>query len=295
MSPLLFALCANASFATASILFTEYSKRTSSTWMNFYKASVAAISFILTCWFLNLFRIIPGESFALLVVSGLSGLMIGDIFLLKAFVLLGSGRTLMVFGFQPIFLGIASKYLFGQTFEPLRLLAVIFLILCLFSFSFESFKAKGHWEVKGILFALIGVALDGAGVLMTRAAFEMVPELSPFYANCIRAVAAAGAFVLMSFIPKVGLNLTEPFKTLLPLQRLWITVASFFGTFMSLSFYLIAVQNGHLASISAVAGTTPLFATLIETVLGKRKFSIYLAAGLLFFILGFAILTLVSF
>jgi uncharacterized membrane protein len=72
-------------------------------------------------------------------------------------------------------------------------------------------------------------------------------------------------------------------------------VASFFGTFMSLSFYLMAVQKGHLASISAVAGTTPLFATLIETLLGKRKFTIYLAAGLSFFILGFSILTFVSF
>ena len=73
-------------------------------------------------------------------------------------------------------------------------------------------------------------------------------------------------------------------------DRSIVTAAGFFGTFLSLSFYLMAIQKGHLAAVSAVAGTAPLFAMMIEVGLGKRKFTAYLGAGLAFFVLGFVIL-----
>lgn len=210
--------------------------------------------------------------------------------MLRGFVHLGSGRVLMLFSFQPLFLGIASFYLFGQEFQWLRLAAILFLILCILSFSFESFKTKGHWDVPGLTYALIGVLLDAIGVLMTRAAFEHAPEMSPFLANFIRATTATMGFVIVSLIPQYAFSLFGPFKALPKKDRAIVTVAGFFGTFMSLSFYLMAIKTGHLATVSAVTGTAPLFATLIEVVLGKRKFTPYLGAGLLFFLIGFAIL-----
>lgn len=290
MHPVILALCSNISFATASVVYTEYSRKLSSVWMNSYKALIAFVGFSAVCVFAGKFEAIPAQSWLLFILSGLSGLMIGDIFLLKAFTHLGSGRVLMIFGFQPLILGLASYMLFGQEFQFEKLLAILALMACLFTFSFESFKSKGHWDSVGLICALTGVALDSAGILMTRQAFDAAGDVSPFFANWIRSGATVLGFVFLAYLPKANFSPLKVFRGLNRREKLLVTGASFLGTFMSLSFYLAAVQKGHLASISAVAGTSPLFATVVETALGKKKFTWYLFFGTFFFILGFSML-----
>lgn len=292
MSPLLLALCSNISFATASIFFTTYSKRTSSAWMNFYKAFVACLCFAIVCTAMNYWIPLPTKTIGFLIVSGLLGLMIGDIFLLKSFTHLGSGRVLMLFGFQPLLIGLLSFIFLNQSFPLARLAAVVLLIGCLLSFSLESLKEKGHWDSKGLLYALIGVCFDAVGILLTRAAFENSTEMSPFLANFVRTGITVVGFSLMAMIPAFSFSVIKPWNSLSVKDKRLVTFASFLGTFMSLSFYLMAVQKGHLATISAIAGTSPLFATLFENALGKRKFSKYLFFGVVFFVGGVAILLL---
>ncbi len=290
MVSILYALCSNVTFATASLYFTDFSKRVSPSWMNYFKACVAFICFAFVLVVFQIDLRLSNSSFILLVCSGLAGLMIGDIFLLRAFTHLGSGRVLMVFGFQPLLLGIASFYLFGEVFSMYRLLAILFLMGCLFCFSMESFKEKGHWDIHGILYALLGVGLDACGLLMTKKAFDLSPEMSVFLANSIRSGATVIGFFLVSFIPFFHLRLAAPFKALTPKDRGLVVMASCLGTFMSLAFYLRAIQIGHLATISAIAGTSPLFATLFEIYKGRKKMTRYLALAIISFVCGVLIL-----
>ncbi len=293
--PLLFALCSNIAFATGSLLFTHFTKRTSSQWMNFYKAGIATIGFTLVISILQLWpqlTLLSNSSTLQLMISGTMGLAIGDIFLLKAFAQLGSGRVLMLFGFQPFILGLFSYLLFNQEFPLYRLFAVILLLGCLFSFALESFRTKGHWDQQGFVYAFIGIFLDAAGILLTRNVFDHTTELSPFIANWLRALTATVFFIILAQIPKFHFHILKTFKNLSLKEKSLATVAGFLGTFLSLSFYLFAVQMGHLATISAIAGTSPLFATLIETIFGRKKVTKYLVAGIFFFISGLIVLIL---
>lgn len=257
------------------------------------KACVAFVCFVAVLLVFQIPMNVNGLGVLFLSLSGIIGLMIGDIFLLSAFTHLGSGRVLMIFGFQPMLLGVASFYLFGQPFEWHRLIAVLFFILCLVCFSLESFKEQKNWQVRGITFALIGVFLDACGILLTKKSFEMNPEMSAFLANAIRSGATAlGFFVVSFFIPKI-VNLKAPFISLSRKERNVVIFASVLGTFASLAFYLKAIQVGHLATISAIAGTSPLFATLFEISQGRKKMTLFLALALIFFAIGFSILFLV--
>jgi drug/metabolite transporter (DMT)-like permease len=289
MPAIILAIFSNICFASASIGFTHYTNKISSKWMNYLKAFVATLGFSLVCLIFDLWEPLPQNVWLTLMASGLVGLGFGDIFLLKAFAHLGSGRVLMIFGFQPLFLGFVASHLFNQEFSLVNFVAIIFLILCLFSFSLESYKTKGHWDIRGFTYALIGVAMDGVGVLMTRAAFEAVPSLSPFYANWLRGVAACLAFFIWALFSK-DLRLWPIWKTQSPKDQLFIFLSGFGGTFLSLSFYLMAIKTGHLASISAIAGTAPLFASGIDFLRGKSRPNRYFWSGLLFFLIGFGIL-----
>lgn len=289
MNAIILAVISNICFGFATIGFTYFTRKISSQWMNFFKALVATIAFTCVCLLFRLWIPVTTQSVYLLLCSGFCGLFIGDIFLLNAFKHLGPGRVLMIYGFQPLMLGWAAHILFGQDFSILKLTAIIFLLLCLFTFSFESFKTKGHWDFIGLTQALIGISLDAVGILMTRQAFEANPEMSPFLANWYRGLGATAAFSFWAlFQPQLRLH-TEWFKlNIKDKQKLFATALA--GTFLSLSFYLLAVKEGHLASISAIAGTTPLFASLFDFLRGNSKPNRYFWAGLSFFIIGFGIL-----
>jgi drug/metabolite transporter (DMT)-like permease len=293
MLSILLALSSNVAFATASLFFTDFAKKVSSSWMNYVKAGVAFGCFLAV---LAVFQVplgISNFSFIMLALSGVMGLMIGDIFLLQAFTHLGPGRVLMIFGFQPLLLGVASYYIFNDHFSAFRLIAILFLILCLFCFSMESFKQKGHWDLQGLLFALLGVGLDASGLLITKKVFMLNPDISVFLVNAVRSGAAFFGFFAISWIPHMKLNLVASYKTLNSKDKKLVLFAGFLGTFLSLSFYLKAVQIGNLATISAIAGTSPLFATLFEIYRGRKKLTRYLVLAVLSFLIGVGILIFV--
>lgn len=290
MLPILLALGSNISFATASLFFTDFAKKISPTWVNYFKATLAFGCFLICMLIFQVPVQLPANIFLMLALSGVVGLMIGDIFLLKAFTELGSGRVLMIFGFQPLILGAASYFLFNEHFSLTRLIAILFLIGCLLCFSIESFKEKGHWGIKGIVFALAGILLDAVGLLLTKSVFNSQPDISVFLVNVIRSGATVIGFLLVSLIPFFGLKLLAPFKSLNKKDKITISLASILGTFLSLTLYLKAVQIGHLATISAIVGTSPLFATVFEIARGRKKLTPHLGFAVIFFISGVAIL-----
>lgn len=276
---LLFAFGSNIAFATAGFYYSIYTRRTSAFSFNALKAFVAFSCFLLVLLLSPVsFQFdFPQEIFGYLSLSGLLGLCIGDIFLLKAMATLGSGRVLLLFGFQPLLIGIYSFFFLGQDFSLGRAVAVLLLILCTLSFSLESLKQKGHWESKGLCFAFLGIVLDMLGLLLTRESFERAPDLSPFVANTIRTAAACAGFLLwIGFERSRKVELKTALGSLSKAEWRGALLTCFVGTFISLSLYLYAVKLGHLATISAIAGTSPLFATLIESFLGRRPFSRYL-------------------
>jgi drug/metabolite transporter (DMT)-like permease len=241
-------------------------------------------------------------STAILLLSGAVGLGVGDLFLLDAFVRIGVSRTLMLYGFQPLILGLAAALFFNQSFETHRLIAIAFLIACLMIFSLERYRETRKWEVRGLVMAIIGVSMDSGGVLLTRYAFEQSPQTRPLEGHLIRCAGALVSYALIAFMvhlrrriqnssettPVIGLLVN--FRRLDLKSRALILAGCFGGTYFSLCLYLTAIQIGHLASISAISITGPMFAALLESIVAKRSPSPYLAAAFIFFLSGFAIL-----
>jgi drug/metabolite transporter (DMT)-like permease len=285
---LLLTLGATLSFATSTLVFTEFSKRVSVLWMNCFKATIALIGLLIA---IPIFSGWHEPSLATVwrfMLSGLIGLNIGDLFLLSAFTRLGAGRTLILFGFQPLFIGIASYFLFAQPLNPLRLVAILFLVGCIVTFSLERYKIERQWELTGLFHALIGVTLDMAGVLLSRHAFDLSPQITPLEGNLYRVIGALMGFAAISLIRPI--HLWDGIRRWEPKTRTLIITASFAGTFLSLFLYLTAVKIGHLASIAGVSITGPIFATSLECIIHRRAPSRYLLAAFVFFIAGFVIL-----
>lgn len=285
----IYALAANLSFAIGVQFFTYYAKRTSSLWVNCFKAVVAAVLFGLTIFAQGGFHPVGYGHAALFFVSGMVGLGLADVLLIKAFSLMGPGRTMMLFGFQPLVIGVISYFAFGQAVDVRKIYAILFFIVCLFIFSLESFRKQGHWNAKASFFALSGVVLDAVGVLITRYTFNHSPGLSTTEGNFYRAVGALLLFWLLSRF--------KPFQfwgrlgTLGRRNLLWIALGSVAGTYLSLMFYLSAVRYaGALAAVSGIAITGTLFASAFECAVDRKLPSAYLLVSFVFFLGGMAFL-----
>jgi drug/metabolite transporter (DMT)-like permease len=282
------ALASTLVFATSSLVFAEYARRVSVLWMNCFKAVLALIAFAVVVPLVTEWHQPSTQSIVFFMISGLIGLNIGDLFLLSAFTRLGAARTLILFGFQPLLVGVGANILFGQTMNPARFIAVLFLIACLFTFSLERYRQNKRWELAGLIFALVGVSFDSCGILLTRASFAASPLVTPFEANLWRCIGAVLGFAAMSFFRPLKLReglMQWPVKT-----RVILVAASLGGTFVSLSLYLSAIKIGHLASIAGIAITGPIFATGLETIVHKKPPSRYLLVAFAFFLAGFYVL-----
>jgi drug/metabolite transporter (DMT)-like permease len=194
----------------------------------------------------------------------------------------------MLFGLQPMILGIAGIFLFGQKLPIESLIALIFLFGCLFTFSFESFKQHGEWKVKGLIIGIIAISLDASGVLLTRWAFDRSPWIDPIEGNFFRCLGASTGFLVLNLFKP--LRITDLWLDLSKKSRWVIVFASLSGTFLSLLLYLSAVRIGHLATVSGIAITGPLFAGIIECLTQRRWPSRYLIMSFLLFAVGFSIL-----
>lgn len=285
MNPYLLALGANLSFALGSQFFTHFTRIFSSTWMNAFKAVFAAVGFGVTVLLTTGFHDIDLTLFAFFLISGAIGLGIGDIFLLKAFGEIGPGRTMVIFGFHPIIVGIFSYLLLAQEMETQKLWGIIFFIICLFIFSIESFKQNGEWKVQGLVYAFLGMTLDASGVLLTRYSFDLNKNITAFEGNFHRCIGALIIYMIISrFSP---IHFKSRLKSLDIKGRMLLIAGAFFGTYLSLAMYLKAIQTAdNLALISSISITSVLFASIFECLLERKMPSRYLLLAFVSFGFG---------
>ena len=285
-----FVIGSSICFSFASLLFAEVARKISPLWMNVFKAIVAWICFAVATALWGEWAALGWVEVAALLGSGILGLAIGDIFLLSAYARIGAARTLILYGFQPLFVAVAAKIFFDQDISWQVALAVVFCMACMFTFSFERMKRDGHWEILGLAAALLGVLFDNSGLILSRWAFDQAPGMNAFQANFIRCSGALAFLALFSLVKNLGLR--AGWARLGPRGRGMAVLSSFLGTFMSLFLYLTAVKIGHLASISALAGAGPIFTSAMECVYFRKWPSRYLIAALILFLSAFGILTL---
>jgi drug/metabolite transporter (DMT)-like permease len=288
-SSIWFALGAVIIFASSSVVYTHFSTKISVLWMNSFKATIALVAFAIAACFSKDWTHQPEtRSLLAFLFSGLIGLNIADLFLLRAFKSIGAARTLLIFSFQPIFIGFASYFLFHQTISISKIFAIFFMIACVLTLSYEKFRASGRWEIWGPLCALAGVILDGIGILLTRFGFDSDAQVTVFEGNFYRCLGAGlGFFVISQFIP---LGLVKSLQSLPKKPKTIVLLASFTGTFLSLTLYLTALSHGHLATITAIAGTGPIFAGIVESIWARKWPTIYLYAAFALFGCGFYLL-----
>ena len=152
-------------------------------------------------------------------------------------------------------------------------------------FLIERNKLTGHWDYKSFLVAFAGVFFDAIGLALTREAYEASPELSSMSVNTIRCLGGLAGLILLS--PKRYLSMTKDVMNLPVKSRSIILLASFIGTFLALYLYLDALKMAHVALLSSITITSPLWVSFLECLWEKKLPNKFQLVATSFFIIGF--------
>jgi len=284
------AIIANLCFGSASIHFSYFARRFSSSWMNQLKVSIALLGFFGAFLITEKFVPLPASGWCSLLASGILGLFLGDWFLFQAFAHLGATRTLVIYSFQPFLIGLYGFLFLSQGLNVWQVLAIVCMVACVFTFLLERNREVGHWDLKNFFYAFLGIFFDAVGIVLSRQAYEETPLLGSFELNAIRALGAVLIFLMIK--PRSLAVIVQDLKQLAPSERQKAIGSSLLGTFISLSFYLRALKTAHVASLTAISITGPIWVSLIEHARERKWPNQYLWIAFGFFLVGFGFMTL---
>jgi len=290
VSPELTVICASLCWCTASQYFSYLGTRIAIKKLNLYKSIVSFLAFFVFALFQGkLF--VSKEPLSYLLISGISGFAIGDIFIFYGFSQLGAARTLMITSFSPGILALFSYLFIGESLSLASIMGLVSLIFCLLFLGLDKdpeASSRSQFTIKLGGIVLLGVAFDAFGVMLSKKAFITDPELGSMTANTYR-IFVAIIFLLIFHLVKrepVGISDIHPkdFKKLVG--------ASLLGTFLALYLYLDAISRGNTATISAIGSLAPIYASIYEYGKARRLPSKWFLLSIISMLAGLYLLLL---
>ncbi len=262
-----------ALFWTFTSLSFEYAgKKIGSLSVNILRLVLGAviltvINFFLTDGFRNL--AMDSGSIWLLLLSGLIGFVLGDLFLFQALVLVGARISMLIMALSPPMTAILSLIFLKESMSLISIagMFVVFLgIALVVTGKGENNRLEIKHPIKGLVYALIGAFGQALGLVFSKLGMK---DYSPFLATEVRVFAGIIGFIvvitLMKKWPEVKKSLSAG-KALLG-----VVSGTIFGPVLGVSFSLIAIQNTKAGVAATLMSITPILIIPISIFVFKEK------------------------
>ncbi|MEI6080226.1 MAG: DMT family transporter [bacterium] len=252
---------------------------------NLYKSIFALVCFFIAAVFIGHIAPPPGTLLWLLL-SGFLGFALADLFIFYSFSKNGPARTLIFSAFEPALIAVYSYFIIHQTLPLNKVVGLFFLLLCLFFMAMER-KRRGSFSLRVAALALIGINIESIGVVLTKKAFMIAPDMSSMTANLYRVIPAVVLLGILNYFKGVKFGVGDLSKKM----NMGILFSSFLGTFLALYFYLYAIsKGGHPSIIAGLASLTPFYASIYEHWRDKKLPNKYFVLALCSMVIGVSIL-----
>ena len=261
--------------------------------------SVNIIRLFLGLLFLSLYSMITrgvplpldatGHQWFWLGLSGVTGFVIGDLFLFRAFILIGGRITMVIYALVPPVTALAGWFLLGETLTLKQWLGITLTVtgICMVILIKKKSRMKLAHPMKGILFAAGGTLGQAAGLVLSKHGLE---GYDAFAATQIRIIAAIAAFALI--VPIAGL--TGSIKAALNNSRAMglTSLGAFFGPFLGVSLSLVAVSLIEVGVASTIMAMVPVFIIFPEVLFMGKRLRPLEVAGAVVAVAGVALVSL---
>lgn len=212
---------------------------------------------------------ISSEAIMWLSLSGLVGLVIGDLFLFQAFVDLGGRLSLLIYSSTPVISALLGFAFFGELLDVKEIIGIV-ITLSAISFVIllkQNKKEEFHPHIKrGIIFAFLGALTQAVGLALSK---EGLGDLNAFAATQVRVMTAIVGFVIYITIIRKWKDVGKAFKDVKALR--FIGLGSIFGPFLGVSSSLLALRYTSLGVSTTIAQLNVILIIPFSVILFKER------------------------
>ena len=290
------ALGTSLAFSFGSVFLTLAGRRVGSMVLNRTRLLFAILFLSITHW-VTLGTPIPFDAdpqrWLWLGLSGIVGLVLGDMFLFQAFVWIGPRLSLLVMSLVPIIAAFQAWVFLGERMMWMQIVGVVITLTGVAWVVMEKNdlkKAENPNYARGILYGLLGAIGQASNLVLAKNGLG--GEFSPISANIIRMISAAVVLWIVTFIQGQA---KETVQTLVNNRRglLFTMIGAVFGPFLGVSLSMLAIQRAQIGIASTLMALPPIFLLPISYVVFKERYGWGAIVGTFIAITGVAVLFLV--
>lgn len=226
-----------------------------------------------------------------LLLSGMIGFALGDLFLFKSYTIIGSRFSMLIMTLVPPIAAFTGWLLMGETLTPVNLLGMGMTItgiaLAIFNRGNGKKRLTLKLSMKGILFALGGAAGQAVGLVLSKYGME---DYDPFAATQIRLIAGMAGFVIIVTGMRRWKKVFRGFSSKQGMTG--TAVGAFFGPFLGVSFSLLAVKYTETGIASTIMAIVPVLIIPPAIILYREKITSLEIVGAFISIAGVSLLFL---
>jgi len=228
---------------------------------------------------------VAGTDFALLGVSGIVGILIGDTAYFRALTLLGPRQTLLMDTLGPGLAALGAWMLLNEGLLPRQWLGIAVTMGGVWWVMLQRSEGSKALAVAGVVAALVSVGAHLAGVLLSKVALREVPALEATVVRQAWAVAGLFAWGMASGALR---DWVTPLRDPRVLRTL--AAAAFLGTFLGIYLSMLALKLASTGVATTLSATGPLFVLPLSAVFAGERITARASLGALLAVAGIALL-----
>lgn len=266
-----FALFTAISWTFSSLTFGKISKEYDTQVANFLRVTIGTIMVGFVCLFGSRHLFLPTdvtwENLKIISLSGFIGMFLGDLFLFKAYNMIGARVTMLIMALSPIIVSVIDFLFLGVTLFPIQIFAILITCLgiILVIFKTEDKKISLGFSVKGLFYAFLATLGQSLGVILTKLGSTTYDSLATSQIRLGVAIFFFGAVVLYEGKARETIKMVASKRALSLLL-----IGTFFSVF-GIAALIEAFKSANASIASTISSTSPIIMIPCSILFYKEK------------------------
>ena len=198
-------------------------------------------------------------------LSGFVGFFLGDMFLFKSYMVIGSRTAALIMSFAPMLTAIIGWFFLNEKLSGMNIAGILVSISGIV-IAISNSRMKLNIPFKGFLLAFGGASGQAVGLILSK---KGMGHYDPIAATQIRALFGILSFAILITVlrrwKKVGNSFTHTSS------MKFLAMGSMFGPFIGVALSLFAIQQTKTGIASTLMALVPVFIILPSAIMFKEK------------------------
>lgn len=213
-------------------------------------------------------------------LSGVIGFFLGDLFLFKSYIIIGSRTSQLVMSLAPMVTAVIGWFFLNEILSLKSILGIVVSVSGIM-IAIAGKRLKLNVPRRGFLYALGGMLGQAVGLILSK---KGMGDYDAVAATQIRAIFGFVSFALLVTFLKRWRRVLRTSSDGTVMKA--ITIGTVFGPFIGVALSLYAVQHTETGIASALMALTPIFIILPTAIMFKEKITAQQVIGAVISITG---------